>query len=832
MRISWNWLSDYVDLDGLNPTDVGDALTMGGLELDAIEQIGAEFEPIVVGEILSIDQHPEADRLVVCQVQFGSEPAQIVCGASNMTAQDRVAVIPAGNRLPDGTKIKKGKIRGQVSQGMMCSNRELGLGDDHDGIMILPREAPIGESIANYLGLRDTVFDLSITPNRGDALSYLGVAREVAALYGRERTYPGVLGGGDPSIGGAGGDAADQVQVIIDDPDGCPRYAAGLVFGVEVGPSPAWMVRRLEAMGQRSVNNLVDISNYVMFETGQPLHIFDLAKLNRTEDGQYRIEVRRARPGETLTSIDHVERQLREDDLLITDGSTPIAVAGVMGGFETEVSETTRDILVECAHFDPQSVRRTSKHHGLVSESSHRFERTVDPEGVPTVMSRTLELILATQPEGSDPRVAQGMVDAYPRPFEGRVVHLRVERCNNVLGTTLTQDEMAGFLRRIDIPVDSEPGVLAVRPPAFRPDLEREIDLIEEVGRFHGLDKLQPTVPTGALGFKHQPNDGAHGLPQPIVPPKRLVKLERVRDLLADAGLFEAVNLTFASPATISSMGFATADPRSKPVRVANPLSEISSAMRTTLLTGLLRNAHHNLAHQARSVRLFEIGPVFLAAEDAPKDTGVRQDLNVAIVLAGESSGPWSEGERTFTAQDLKRKIDALAEELNLVPSYENHGGEVSYLHPGVGALISIGGNRVGVFGQLHPRVAESFDLHGEIFVLEASLDALLAAWNDAYAFEEVPRFPAATRDLAFVVDSRLPFSAIQNALSEFKNALLESIDLSSMYAGEQIPEGKKSVALKVTYRSNSGSLTEKKIDAVHQRLAAHLLPKLNADLR
>ena len=832
MRISWNWLADYVDLEGLNPDEVGDALTMAGLELDGIERLGVEFEPITVGEILSIEQHPDADRLVVCQVRVAGEPTQIVCGARNMKAQDHVAVIPAGERLPDGTKIKKGKIRGQLSHGMMCSSRELGLGEDHDGILILPSEAPVGESIATYMGLRDTVLDLSITPNRGDALSYLGVAREIAAIYDRERYFPGALGDVEPFAEGCEGDASDHVDVIIDDPEGCPRYAAAVIHGIEVGPSPSWMVRRLEAMGQRSVNNLVDISNYVMFETGQPLHIFDLAKLDRGDDGRYRIVVRRAAPGETLTSIDHVERNLSEADLLITDGAKPIAVAGVMGGFESEVSEATKDILIECAHFEPRSVRRTSKRHALVSESSHRFERTVDVSGVPKVMARTVEMVIATQPSGVEPRVARGMVDAYPKPFEGPTVRLRVERCNQVLGTSLGQDEMAQILEKIELAVDSEQGSLLVSPPAFRPDLEREIDLIEEVGRFHGLDRLEPTVPAGAMGYRHKPSGRIADLPQPIVPPKRLVKMERVRDRLADTNLLEAVNYTFVSPESIAALDFGTDDPRSQPVLVANPLSETGRAMRTSLLPGLLRNVHHNLAHQARSVGLFEIGPVFLADEGAPRDTGVSQALNVAIVLAGAAGAPWVEGDRRFNAHDVKLKLEALFDELNLVPDLQNHAEQVSYLHPGVGAFVAIGATRVGAFGQLHPRIAQSFDLQAEIFVFEACLDTLFDAWRDAYSFQSVPRYPAAMRDLALVVERQLPFNAVEKALVGFKNPLLESVDLSSVYEGEQIPAGKKSIAFTVTYRSESGSLTDKKIDAVHQRLAQHLLTSLHAELR
>lgn len=830
MKISWNWLSDYVDLDGLSPESLGDILTMAGLELDGLETLGEAFAPIVVGQIESIVPHPDADKLVVCQVRWDDEAKQIVCGATNMEAGDKVPVIPAGNRLPDGTKIKKGKIRGQLSTGMMCSARELGLGDNHDGLLILSSDAPVGAPVADVLSLKDTVLDLSITPNRGDTLSYLGVAREVSALLGRERKYPGALSGGDPLATGTAGVARDHVSIEIEDPDGCPRYAAAVIRDVLVGPSPDWMVRCLESIGQRSVNNLVDISNFVMFETGQPLHIFDLDKLSKVA-GKAQVVVRRAKPGESITSIDHLVRKLSEEDLLITDGNTPIAVAGVMGGVDSEVSDETRNILIECAHFDPRTVRRTGKRHTMNSESSHRFERFVDPNKVPTVLQRTAELVLATQPAGHQPSAASGIVDAYPQLHSNRVLTLRAARCNKIIGTRLNAAEMRQMLQSIDVPSTIDGGVLTVTVPSFRPDLEREIDLIEEVGRLFGVDKLEPTVPKGELGFTHKAKSGVD-LPQPIVPPRVLLKLERVRDRLAAAGLFEAVNYAFVSPAWLELLGFAGDDPRSTPVELANPLSETWSVMRTSLLAGLLNNARHNFAHQADAVTLFEMGPVFLQDEAAPKNTGVRQQMNVAALIAGTPPARWEQASSSYDATDAKVVVEALFEELGIDFEIANHEGTVPYLHPGVGATILVKGEVVGVFGQVHPQLATQFELDREVFVLELSLDRLLLEWTDDFDFEPIPRYPSATRDLALVVDTRLPFGNVESAIGSFNNGLLESVRLSSVYEGDPIPAGKKSIALAVTYRSPSGSLTDKKIDAVHRRLADHVLEKTGAELR
>lgn len=597
MKISWNWLSDYVDLSGLKPEQVADALTLAGLEVEDVATIGDEFSPILVGQIESIDPHPDADKLSLCQVTLGAEPVQIVCGAQNMVSGDRVPVIPAGNRLPTGQKIKKGKIRGQLSQGMMCSTQELGLGEEASGLMILPPSAPVGDSIAEYLHLKDVVLDLSITPNRGDCLSYLGVAREVSAHFGRPRSWPGRLG--DPTFVSAPS-PSDTVAIYLQDSVGCPRYAALLLGPIRIAPSPGWLARRLEAIGQRTVNNVVDVTNYVMFETGQPLHAFDAATLSRDSAGRAQIVVRRAEAGEPFVGIDHVARTLDGDDLVVADGDRAIALAGVVGGLNTEVTETTERLLLECAHFCPRSVRRTAKKFALGTESSHRFERIVDIEGIPRALWRTVELLLATQPTGSEAEdPPTGLVDCYAAPHSPSQVRLRPARCNALLGTDMGADGMIELLQRIDVPAQlSDAGLLHVSPPSFRPDLEREIDLIEEVGRLYGFDNLEATLPTGTLGYPHERRPESEPLLQPIVDNRHLQRLDRLRDRLADAGLLEAVNYTFVAPERIAALGFDRDDPRATPVEVANPLTEDGRVLRTTLLPGLLLNLRHNLAHQ------------------------------------------------------------------------------------------------------------------------------------------------------------------------------------------------------------------------------------------
>lgn len=838
MKISWSWMAEYLDTSGLSAVRAGELLTQAGLEVEGVERIGDGLAPVVVGEILSLAPHPEADRLVLAQVRFDGEPVQIVCGARNMKAGDRVPVIPAGEKLPDGTKIKRGKIRGELSNGMMCSERELGLGEGHEGLMILPEDAPVGASLAEYMALRDEVLDLSVTPNRGDALSYLGVARELAALSGASRRFPGALGGHDP-LQTQERPASDEVAVAVGESEGgCPRYAAAVIHDLRVAPSPAWLARRLEAIGQRPVNNLVDVTNYVMFETGQPLHVFDLDALAVGADGKHHIVVRRARAGETLESLDHVVRTLEASDVVITDGQRPIALAGVMGGLDSEVSAATTSVLIECAHFDPQAVRKTSRRLGLKSESSYRFERTVDPNGVATVLRRCVELILATQPEGSAPRVAAGAVDEYPAELTARDLTLRISRTNAVLGVSIEGGEIARLLRAIDLPVE-ETGADALRvtAPTFRPDLEREVDLIEEVGRLYGFDRIPARLPLGRPGERHAERCGdgdAQGpvLPQPIVTRESLERVRSVRALLASEGLSEAVNYSFVGREALHALRFAEGDVRARPIPIANPLSAAWSVLRTSLLGGLLGNLGSNLARQAESVALFEAGPVFWQDDAGRTLTGVSEHLELGVVAHGPRPTPWDGAPSVWGARDMVALVRAIGGLLRVDLTLVNHEGAVSYLHPGAGVIVSAAGREIGVAGELHPEIAHEVGAEGAVGVVSLDLEALFAAPAQERRYRTLSRFPASRRDFAFLVAAAMPYAEIEAAIGAFRNELVESVALASVYSGEPIPAGKKSVAISVTYRSDSASLTDKKIDAVHARLGAHLMQALNAEAR
>ncbi|MBN1945678.1 MAG: phenylalanine--tRNA ligase subunit beta [Bradymonadales bacterium] len=832
MKLSYNWLCEHVELDGLTPREVADRLTLSGLEVEAVEPIGVEYHPIKVGQILQIRSHPQADKLVLCQVEFGSGPCQIVCGASNIREGDRVPVIPAGQRLPDGTKISKGKIRGEISHGMLCSATELALPGDPSGIMILSPAVPVGKPLAEVLHLTDTVLDLSVTPNRGDCLSMMGVAREVAALFGRPRRYPGMLAGGELQADKGQEPAERHARVEIEDVQGCPRYAAAIMLEVTVGPAPDWMARRLTAVGLRPVNNLVDVTNYVMWETGQPLHVFDLERIRRHPAEPCHILVRSARSGEQMESIDHLVRTLDPEDLVITDGQHPIALAGVMGGVESEVSESTRQILIECAHFQPSRIRRTAKRLGMNSESSYRFERTVDIEGAPRVLARTVELVLQTDagPAGRA-RVARGIVDAYPRPWRAKPVAMRVDRANALLGAKYTAEEMRQVLEGIEIEVvESSPQRLVTIPPSFRPDLEREVDLVEEVGRLVGLDRIEARLPASEMGFEHTPREG--GTAQTVVPYRRIEQLERIRDRLAAAGISEAINYSFVSPGAIAALGYPQGDRHGQPVELANPLSEEWSVLRTSLLPGLLANVRHNLAHREPTIALFEVGAVFFADDSAGNGTGVREEQRLAGVLCGRRGTAWLGEVRDHDIFDLKGVVSNLLSQFAGDPGFENHGGAIGHLHPGVGALVTLAGQTIGVIGQIHPLVAERFDIASPVYLFELELDRLVGLGESTPQYQPFSRYPAATRDLALVVDHQLPYGEVERAIRGFANPLIEGFVLASIYEGEQIPADKKCVALAVTYRSLTSSLTEEKIDGIHGRLARFLCERLPATFR
>lgn len=815
MRVSLKWLKELVDVD-LPVDDLVERLDMTGTAVERVEPVGTSLDGVVVGQILTKEKHPDADTLWVTSVDIaGEEPLTIVCGAQNFEAGDKIPVATVGATLPGGMVIKKAKLRGVTSQGMNCSAAELEIGSDQSGLLILPADAPVGVPFAQYRGMSDTVIELEVTPNRPDCLSVAGVAREVAAITGKAYRHPG----GVPEE--SGGPVATSVRIDIDDPELCPRYTARLIRNVRIGPSPDWLAERVAAAGARPISNVVDITNYVMFELGQPLHAFDMSTLGRT-DGQAHIIVRRARSGESLTTLDGHERELAEDMLLICDPAGPVALAGVMGGESTEVSSETVDILLEAACFDKVSVSRTSRSLGLISEASSRFERGVDPNGCALAADRAAQLMA----ELCGGEVAPGIVDAYPCRAEPVTLALRVSRANSVLGTDLPAEEMAGILESMGMTVAGGPDVLDVTVPTFRPDLEREIDLVEEVLRIWGMERVESMLP------------GGRGRTGRLTGEQRW--RERIGATMRSAGLNETMTYAFVDPADIERMSDKPAAGE-KLVELLNPMSEEQAVLRRSLLPGLLRSVSYNQRRDVANVHLYEIGSTFVTS-DGRKLPMEHQ------TLSGVLTGRWNESEwhdprvpqsgsdsalhgAVLQFFDGKGVIEALMVDLG-VRRVSFRAASIDWLQPGRSAEVLVGGDVAGWLGEVHPKVLSAFQANGPVVAFELSMDALIRAAVPVKVYEDIPRFPAVEFDVALVVDADVTVERVEQAIVAAGGKLLSGVRLFDLYSGAGVPEGKRSLAFALSYRALDRTLTDEEVRPQHERLLRKVMSAVGAELR
>lgn len=803
MRVSLKWLNELVDVK-LGTTELADLLDMTGTKVEAVHTLGEALTGVVVGRILTKEHHPEADKLWVTTVDVGTGvPLQIVCGAQNFEAGDIVPVATVGATLPSGITIKKAKLRGVVSEGMNCSATELGLGSDASGLLILPADAPVGMPFAQYQGMSDTVLELEVTPNRPDCLSMAGVAREVGAVTGE----PSRLPSGVPAE--SGGPAADSVSVRIEDPQLCPRYTARLIRGVKIGPSPDWLAERVAASGARPISNVVDVTNYVMFELGQPLHAFDAATIG-VADGKAAITVRLAAPGEHLTTLDGQDRELAADTLVIADPSGAIALAGVMGGGTTEVTDATVDILLESACFAPASVGRTSRRLQLFSEASQRFERGVDPNGCVAAVDRAAQLLA----EVAGGTVAPGVVDVYPRPVEPLVLPLRIERMNALLGTALDAAEVVRILEALGLTVLGEGDLLTVTVPTFRPDLTREIDLVEEVVRVHGMGNVVSTLPAG------------RGRVGGLTADQR--RRERIAEALRGAGLNEAITWSFADPDDVARTGWEFG-PEERPVTLLNPMSTDQAVMRFSALPGLLRAVAHNRRHGVADVHLYEIGSVWWTApgRKLPKEREV-----LAGVLAGSWNRPgWNDAPAVLDIFDAKGVLASVVEELGIA-RFKVREAHVPFLQPGRSAEVLVGGDVVGWLGEVHPRVLDAYECAGPVAAFELQLKPLLKAARDVRPFVDLPRFPAVKIDLAIVVDEAVTAERAEQSIRSAGGKMLEDVRLFDVYRGAGVGEGRKSLAFSLTYRDPERTLTDDEVAAAHDKVVRKATAALGAELR
>ena len=794
MKVTYNWLKEFVDFD-LNPSDLAEALTMAGLEVAAIEDLGARYEGCVVGRVLQVHTHPNADRLSVCRIDVGRGEVTVVCGAPNVAERQKVPVAMVGTRLSEGQVIERATIRGVASCGMICSEVELGLGEDASGILVLSDEAKVGAPLAEALGLDDVVLELELTPNRPDCLSVMGVAREIGAITGHPLRFPEVvvMEEGDP--------VEQWACVEIQDPEGCPRYAARVVTGVKVGPSPDWMQRRLEAVGLRAINNVVDATNYVLMELGHPLHAFDLNKV-----AQRKIVVRRAQDGECLMTLDGVTRDLDRDILAIADPEKCVAIAGIIGGRHTEVAEETTDVLLESAVFDPVVVRRGAKKLALSTEASQRFERGMDWDGNIRAIDRAAQWIL--QIAGG--KVASGVLEVYPRKRHRAVVRLRPERANRILGTALSGARMAEILRSLGCAVTSEDGKLEAKIPSFRPDLGREVDLVEEVARLFGYNNIaNREVSGGSLWVARRPD---------------LRLASRTRTVLTGFGLDEVVTSSLTDPDRASEAA----------VRLTNPSSRQMSVLRTDLISGLLEVARWNLNRQAGEVRIFEIGKVFAPTDctDGEGHSRTEEKERVAGVLVCEvHRGRWIEQKRTLDFYDAKGVVEAYLEGITRVEP-EVVSVRDRWYEEGYCGGILLGGKEVGRCGRLHRDVVARFDFDEAVYAFDIGLSELLPFFEEARRFEPVGQYPAVDRDLAVVVPESLSWGNVLKEIREMDTELIESVEVFDVYRGKPLGEGEKSLAFSVRFRSKERTLSEGEVGALCDRIVGRLSERFGARLR
>ena len=801
MRVPLDWLSEWILLPG-SAEELAERLTLGGLEIEDIEKSGPDLSALRVGHVVESGPHPNADRLSLNRVDLGEgEPVEIVCGAPNVAAGQRVAVVSPGSVLPDGTKVKKSKIRGVVSQGMICSERELGLGDEHEGILVLDPDAPIGAPLDTVIRAGEAVLDVAIPPNRGDCASMLGIAREVHAHFGGELVVPSF----EPPQSGAPG--TDDVRIEIDDPEGCHVYVGRVIRGVRIGPSPDWLRARLEGAGVRSINLVVDVTNLVLLEYGQPIHAFDLATLGG------RVRVRRARAGERLRTLDDQERRLTPDDLVIADAERAIAVAGVMGGVSTQVTERTRDILIESAHFRPALVRHTARRLALQTEASYRFERGIDRAGVRRAADRAARLLA----ELAGGKVAPGPIEVRgTEPDVTESIRLEASRVNRLLGTEITDDEICGFLARVGVECAPEgEGIFRCAIPTHRNDLHRPQDLIEEVSRVYGYDRIETTLPVATL---------------------RGVELsatreiaERTRDSLCASGLLEAIVLPFLSRADLDGLRLPEDDRRRRTVQVLNPLVDDQCLLRPLLVPSLLRLAHQNRSRQVESVRLFDVSRVF---ERCPEGKLPHESLHVGVILAqGDESGLWTRRDPPPLFYEAKGIAERLLRDLGRIPTFPARSAE-PFLHPGAACDVAAGDRVVGFLGEIHIDVAGAFEIQGPCALLEIDLSALGAVREEPRGFREVSRHPRVLRDLSVLIDRDRSAGELLEAIRKAGGSNLVEVDIFDRYEGEGIPEGSVSLAFRLVFQRPDRTLTDPEVTKQTDRILAMLSQRFGAKLR
>ena len=794
MDLPMSWLSDYTDISGVTPKEYSDKMTMSGSKVEGVTNLGAEIDKVVVGKVLTCEMHPDSDHLHICTVDVGeSEPIGIVCGAPNVAAGQKVPVALNGATLPGGIKIKKGKLRGVVSNGMICSHDELGietsrLGYEPEyGILVLSDDAEIGSDVKELFGLNENVVEFEITSNRPDCFSIIGLARETAATFKKPFNVP------VPKVTETGGDINDMLSVEILDKDKCKRYCARAVKNVKIGPSPKWMRERLEACGVRAINNIVDITNYVLLEYGQPMHAFDIRDISGGK-----ITVRRANDGETIKTLDEQDRTLINDDLVIADEDRAIAIAGVMGGFNSEIKDDTTTVVFESAMFDAASVRLTAQRVGLRTEASSRYEKGLDYHNTVPAINRACELVELLECGEN----VTGMIDVLGNVEEPVSIKFRPDKINAFLGTDVSTEEMLEIFARLDIKADTDNMILY--PPSWRPDLLAEADIAEEVARFYGYDVIPTTLMTGATtcGIK--------------TPEQKLET--QISNILISQGMYEIYTYNFQSPAMLDKLNIPSDSPLRNQVRISNPLGEDTSVMRTTMAGSMLETLARNYNYRTKSAKLFELGRVYI-----PNGKGQLPDEPRTLMI-----GMYND----VDFYDIKGVCEEMFAELHITDvEYERLTDNPIY-HPGRSAVIKSNGKTLGVIGEVHPSVLRNFEIGVKTYMGELDFTAIFNCTNRDVKYTPLTKFPAVTRDFSIVIDNTTPVAEIEKVMKKAGGKLLTKLELSDVYTGSQIPEGKKSVMYKAEFKAPDRSLTGEEADNLHAKIVKNLANELGATLR
>lgn len=803
MFVSYKWLEDYIDLTGVTAEELAEKITKSGIEVEGVETLNEGIKGVVVGHVLEREQHPNADKLSKCLVDVGEEaPIQIICGAPNVAQGQKVAVAKVGAVLPGNFKIKRAKLRGEESNGMICSLTELGMEgkvvpkEYSEGIFVFPADAEVGVNALELLNRDDQVLELSLTPNRADCLSMLGVAYEVAAILGREVTLP------ETSLQSLAEKASDYVKVVVEAKEDNQLYTAKIIKNVKIGPSPLWMQTRLMSAGIRPHNNVVDITNYILLEYGQPLHAFDYDRLDSKE-----ILVRRAVDGEKFVTLDDVERTLTSEHLVITNGTVPVALAGVMGGANSEVTSDTTTVLLESAYFNGGTIRKASKDHGLRSEASSRYEKGVDPNRVRPAGERAAYLM--TKYAGGE--VLEGAAEVDTLVIEPAVVSITLEKINRVLGTDLQMKDVKEIFDRLQFAANIEGDTITVTAPTRRGDISIEEDLIEEVARLYGYDNIPTTLPIGSTS------------------PGKLSDYQKkrrvVRQYLEGTGLYQAVTYSLTSEERAAQFALEKRDT----IRLAMPMSEERSILRLSIMPQLLEVLKYNSARQNDSLALYETGAVFLS--NGEETLPVEKEHLAGAITGLWHSHSWQGEKKAVDFYIVKGILEGLFAKLGLLEQVQFVQAQIEGMHPGRTAEIRLNGEKIGFVGQVHPSVQKELDLK-DTYAFELSLKAVLEADTPVLRYQSIPRFPSITRDIALVVNRETVSGTLKEIIIAAGAPLLKEADVFDLYEGDKMEEGKKSIAFSLKYENTERTLTDEEVTKVHDRVLEALKEKAGAVLR